>query len=354
MTANDAPREPRLQFVALALALLVSIYVALHIFLIEPLPSSAQGCSRDLGWRCFAALDDAGQVRILDPRRAAWYLGASAPREVAWRAEANFSRMLEIRAELQEELTDFVVGLLIDRTAAVKMMAALGRGEDGAATDWFEVVVGSLSLASQSEISIHLSRIEKGLERLRVLDLQQTALIETLAAPWPASFFWQSPSQRLFEVMFWAGFGAFFCLMTRSIRDSFFRRSSPAKNGKPWSRLIYGSTSALLISVILYEVWLRQATQGGWFGWIVMLAFLLGYVAQGLVFGFSGFPRSDLSSDGRPSSGDSDENWGRNWALSPTEMVDPKRPNDLQEMRSALKRWSHEFVEARVMDRGGP
>ena len=103
MTANDAPRGPRLQFVALALAFLVSVYVALHFFWIEPLPSRAPGCSQDLGWRCFAEIDEEGRVGILDPRRAQWYLGAALPREVAWRAEANFVRMSEIRAELQEE-----------------------------------------------------------------------------------------------------------------------------------------------------------------------------------------------------------------------------------------------------------
>ena len=354
MTANDAPRGPRLQFVALALAFLVSVYVALHLFWIEPMPSRAPGCSQDLGWRCFAEIDEQGRVGILDPRRAQWYLGAALPREVAWRAEANFVRMSEIRAELQEEMTDSVAGLLIDRSAAVGMVAALGRGEEAVANELFEAVVGSLSLTSQLEIASRLSRIEKGLERLGELRRQQMALVETLAAPWPSPFFWQSPPRRFYEVMFWAGFGALFYLVARSARDSVFQRHSSINDWRMGLGSIYGPILAVLVSVILYEGWLRYGSQDGWVGWIVLVAFLLGYAAEALVFGLVAFRENGRVAErlSDPVTFSKTSQRGSSLSESESEIARPKQPSTLEEMRADLKGWTHEFVQTQVMDRG--
>ena len=112
------------------------------------------------------------------------------------------------------------------------------------------------------------------------------ALVQTLAAPWPSPFFWQSPSRRLYEVIFWAGFGALFYLVARSARDSVFQRHSSFNDWGMGLGFIYGPILAVLISLMLYEGWLRYGSQDGWFGWMVLVAFLLGYAAEALVFGF--------------------------------------------------------------------
>jgi len=353
MTANDAPRGPKLQFVALALALLASTYVALHLFWMEPMPSSAPGCSQDMGWRCFAEIDEQGRVRILDPRRAEWYLGTVLPGEVAWRAEANFDRMSEIRSELQEEMADSVAGLLIDRSAVVGMVAALERGEDTAATELFETVVGSLSLTSQLEIASRLSQIERGLERLGELRREQMVLVQTLAAPWPSPFFWQSPSRRFFEVMFWAGFGALFYLVACSVRDFvvFSRQSSLNGRGMDLG-FIYGPILAVLISVILYEAWLRYGSQDGWFGWIVLVSFLLGYAAAALVFGLAAFRENGRVLERSSDSMTSLETSRRDSSFFEPDTARLKQPRNLEEMRADLKGWTREFVQSRVVGRG--
>ena len=352
MTGNDAPRGPRLRFVALALALLVSTYVALHLFWMEPMPSSAAGCSQDLGWRCFAEMDEQGRVRILDPRRVEWYLGPVLPQEVAWRAEANFGRMSEIRGELQEEMADSVAGLLIDRTAVVGMVAALERGEDAAANELFEAVVGSLSLTSQLKVASRLSQIEEGLERLSELRRQQMALVQTLAAPWPSPFFWQSPSRRLYEVIFWAGFGALFYLVARSARDSVFQRHSSFNDWGMGLGFIYGPILAVLISLMLYEGWLRYGSQDGWFGWMVLVAFLLGYAAEALVFGFAAFRENVRISEPSADAVISSETSGRDSSFFEPDTARLKQPSNLEEMRADLKGWTRDFVQARVIGRG--
>ena len=352
-TADDAPRGLKLPFVTLALALWAAAYVAVHIYLPEPLPSNAPGCSRDLGWRCFAERNEQGQVRILDPRLAAWYLGGADYQKVAWRLEANFVRMLEIRDALQEELADSVSGLLIDRAPVIEVIEALQRGDDALASVSFQVVLESLSLASQHQIAIRLSRIQEGLERLRQLDFRQTTLMESLSAPWPSSFFWKLPPRGLLELMFWAGFGALFSLAIRLVSPLNSARKVPGDDPVFFFQFVYGPISAVFFSAILYEAWLRAGPRDLWIGWLLITAFLLGYGSDGLIHRLSEWTRRGRLSSG-PTASSARATIQQQASVSfSTKIPDlNQRPADLAQMRTDLKRWTHDFVEARVIDRG--
>ena len=341
MATGGASDASYVRYVTLVLGGFVALYVALHLFVPDHLPAPTSGCTKDLGWRCFAAIEPTGEVEILDPRIAEWYIGRAEFREVAWHLEANRVRIAELRVLIEEEVTTHISGLLIDRTPVKAMLALLAVGDYGAAEQQFQEILGSLSAFSRETIVRQIPRIELGLQTISGLRSSQEKLVESLAAPWPPSFVWMSPLFLIAEVLFWAIFGVLVHLLVRSLLPGRLAVSSTRLRGVAHAKLLYGPIVALLLFSILYEGWIRLGSyeMRAWF--VPAVSFLLGYASHAFAQALDRFfdSAATIESEGQ---------FSHSQRLPEAPIQDPAslpRPIDLDEMRSQLKGWVRDFSE---------
>ena len=85
---------------------------------------------------------------------------------------------------------------------------------------------------------------------------------------------------------------------------------------------------------------------------MVLVAFLLGYAAEALVFGFAAFRENVRISEPSADAVISSETSGRDSSFFEPDTARLKQPRNLEEMRADLKGWTREFVQSRVVGRG--